>query len=382
MKKALSINSGNYFFEFITVLVISMFPFYYLSIGNLGVYQALGFLQIFAVAVCLLGSKEIRIPWYAVWYALYILLIALSNFYQGNSVFQSIKIYSIALMAMFYIKGVRKPFNVYLLTSMISVCVGIYMLVNNELSFQGRLTITIGSIQQDPNWCALFFVIPFNYSLHSIRENSIIKKILSIVVLLLCVYITFLTGSRGAMLGLIVSLLIWVISWKKGIIQRIGIILIAGLFFLLLFWEFIPTDMIDRIFANEENNSRLTIWSNLIREYGNGNIIQMLFGRGDNSCHRILGMGAHNDLLEALFEFGMLGFVIRIVFWVYIIHDAIKTNNKIGVGILIALLTESMFSPIQSVIYFALQMSAVAYENKNKRPEAIKGVMITFGGGK
>lgn len=373
-------GSRVHFWEIVSVLVIAFSPLYYLSIGGLGIYQIFGLLQVMALVLSFLSIRKISIPNYSVWYFVFMMFVVISTTIQGRNAFQAVKIYGMTFLTMLCFKPYKKVQGIYMYITIVNMIVGIYMLINNELTYQGRLSITIGSIQQDPNWCALFFVIPFNYALYNIKNGGNSRTMLLAACLLLCVYITVLTGSRGALLGLLISMLVWVLGRRKSRLKNLVLMILAALIGAVVLADFIPSNMLERILSAKDGDSRLIIWANLIREYGAGNVFQILFGRGDNACLSVLGIGAHNDILETLFEFGIVGLVARIVFWTELIVATRKARNDIGVSVLIALLTESMFSPIQSIIYFALPIAAVSYENMRLCPQAIKVTNLKIGG--
>ena len=125
----------------------------------------------------------------------------------------------------------------------------------------------------------------------------------------------------------------------------------------------VEVGLIERYTGGEIGDDRTAIWSRLIPEYLNGNIVELMFGRGPGTCVRDVGMSAHNMFLEQLFQTGLFGIILMIVFIFQFFKDTIKCNNVLGLYIISALFTLSLTTPIWGHIYFMTPLAMVAYVN-------------------
>ena len=61
----------------------------------------------------------------------------------------------------------------------------------------------------------------------------------------------------------------------------------------------------------DEGNGRLDIYSDVFVQYLDSDLFSQLFGHGYNMVSVVLkGPSAHNDFLEVLYDYGIIGFII------------------------------------------------------------------------
>ena len=76
-------------------------------------------------------------------------------------------------------------------------------------------------------------------------------------------------------------------------------------------------------------SGRLFIYSELLKLYKNSTLFEMVFGHGYQSTNKYIGILAHNDTLQILFDFGFIGFLLYSLFLFYLIKLAVvKHKNK------------------------------------------------------
>ena len=123
------------------------------------------------------------------------------------------------------------------------------------------------------------------------------------------------------------------------------------------------SDRISAIGITVVEDGRKVIWLSLLTEYSNGNLLELLLGRGPGSCVRDLGMSAHNMFLEQLFQMGIVGLILLIAFIIKLFKDTMRCKNMLGLYILTALFTLSLTTPIWGHIYFMTPLAMVIYVN-------------------
>ena len=338
-------------------------------LGSYGVYQLLLFPVILLFLYYKISDKvHTPIKNYVKIYIVMILQWALLSIIIGRPVFQDSKVFLLALLILLHAISYRTCSLIYPLLAIVGIIVGYVMIKNMNMVADVRLSLQVGDTMQDPNWIAIFLFAPFCVGLNLIQNKRVILKILGMVLAIYSFYVVFLTGSRGALLGLIAAFLVWIrMTFKKSRGISVALIIAA---FILAFYMFIvymipavEVGLIERYTGGEIGDDRTAIWSRLIPEYLNGNIVELMFGRGPGTCVRDVGMSAHNMFLEQLFQTGLFGIILMIVFIFQFFKDTIKCNNVLGLYIISALFTLSLTTPIWGHIYFMTPLAMVAYVN-------------------
>ena len=106
--------------------------------------------------------------------------------------------------------------------------------------------------------------------------------------------------------------------------------------------DFFQKRISDTLEGNSSN--RDIIVSNLLNKYANGNLLSWLFGFGANATIRDIGIEAHNDWIEVLYNQGLLGFCAFLNFWlVWFLLWRRQDYNHSELSLLIGLLFLSSF---------------------------------------
>ena len=105
-------------------------------------------------------------------------------------------------------------------------------------------------------------------------------------------------------------------------------------------------------------NGRYDIYVKVWREFKVSSFGQVVFGHGYNSTTDYVGIGAHNDFLQVLFDYGIAGFVMYILFWIRLIKEAvlIKKSEEDHKPYVISLLLFLCISMASNVINSQIQM--------------------------
>lgn len=181
------------------------------------------------------------------------------------------------------------------------------------------------------------------------------------IVFVLGVIAVFLTGKRGPFLSILSVAFIYLMSiifsrnYSRN--KRIGYFLMLFLgFFCIFFWA---TRMLDSMesntfirmldIENELSDSRGPIIEATLEAFSNSNIIQKILGHGFNSVvddhiYPALGtyLSAHNDFVEILYNVGIIGLTLYVIFLTNVIVamiTLIRSNDRWGYMILASLCT-------------------------------------------
>lgn len=164
-------------------------------------------------------------------------------------------------------------------------------------------------------------LLPFILSLDN-------KKIKSIG-LIMCVVVTLLSFKRGAIITMFLMFLGYIIvdgiiNHKKFMnITKLLLILFASIILIGIINQYSNNYLLNRFGINSllDGSGRHAIQQKAIESIKNRGVIQLLFGLGSGSTTNNLGITTHNDYIEFLYCFGIVGLVL------YIKHGLIVINN-------------------------------------------------------
>ena len=166
------------------------------------------------------------------------------------------------------------------------------------------------------------------------------KNKVSLICFLVVGYVVIDSGKRGGLIALLVGLVLFYLVIKQSISKTKNIRIILLLTLAILFIEaFLPentivTDMLDRLIHGSEDSDyssgRVSIYTEVLNKYFNSDPVGLLFGHGLGSVDKISkeGLSAHNDFIEALFDFGFIGFVSYLMFYIYYLRQIFLTSKK------------------------------------------------------
>lgn len=163
----------------------------------------------------------------------------------------------------------------------------------------------------------IFWSLCFTPFLLLLKNNP-----LKITLLVLSVVLSFISGKRSAAIcsGLIIVLSIWPLLKKRTAGMKISIVtlLVAVLSFFYnkfsFYFDYISNRLND---GDIDGNGRLLIYEKVLHKIGNEDILSLVFGNGYNSIYSSINTNAHNDALQMLFDYGLVG-LISYIFFVYL----------------------------------------------------------------
>lgn len=196
--------------------------------------------------------------------------------------------------------------------------------------------------------------------------------------LTICILIGFaviLSLKATAILAFLIPLLIAILvdaklkkrTISRGIVLLVFLVLIAYMVFPYVetyVYEWFGISWYDKILYSSESggSGRIDIWLRVIELQTDSSLKQWIFGHGYNGVVNATGhLSAHNDLLEILFDYGILGMFLYLGIYVYLIKCILKLlrNKRKSTVVLAVSLTQviilSMFSHL--VIYPHLLMT-------------------------
>lgn len=158
-------------------------------------------------------------------------------------------------------------------------------------------------------------------------------KRISFIPFLLLLYLTTLSGKRGAMIAVVVMAILYYIkdmSIKKrgGFLTIIlfSLLLVISAYLIVYADDMYGTRSVERLSGISEDggSGRMGIWARVLSAIGESGVFQLLFGHGFNSIYSLLGMRAHNDFLDVFYCYGFISVVMFIMMYVSMIKINIR----------------------------------------------------------
>ena len=276
-------------------------------------------------------------------------------FLRGSSFsFMTILISNFLWSMVFYI-SFRKPItnskaNVFMLS--------LYVIISSFFYIQYMLS---DNRINTPEGINTVYYILFALPLVSLIKNYRLKYIL----LFLIILAVGISLKRTPVIALAVSvflIIVYKLSLKKirinfniniGLVGFTSALLIIGIF---LFGDYIKLGITDRFLSllSDEGSGRIQIYNSILGDFGSLNILFKFIGRGylGTNIYGTLGVGAHNDFLEILYNYGFVGLFLYISFILHLIIYFIEkyknkeSYNKYFIASFSILISVSMFSQL------------------------------------
>ncbi len=269
-----------------------------------------------------------------------------------------------------------------LTASLMGLAKAIYYKANNlgDYFFYSRFSELLG---KHTTSFSLFIVVSMLFLMYeAIRGRR--RWIVVVPLLLFFMVILYFISTRISIIGLGAGIAVLLMTEAKGKVKWLGLavpILMLGLFAMPNFQKrFEPSgteigDVSDVAFRKYHWKSVLeTIQEHpVLFGTGSGSSRDFLFGRYRHyrltSAYE-LNYNAHNQFLEYMLDFGVLGLLAFLCMLGYLYSRLVKDKNGLGLSMLavftIYFITESVFSSQAGVVTFAIMMSALIAYNPDK----------------
>jgi len=175
-----------------------------------------------------------------------------------------------------------------------------------------------------------------------ICEKKLLRNVM-IFAILICVLISM---KRTAFIAVIGSLILFFVlkrekqlNKKSGVKLKNILYIILGIILIYLIYSFISDKLGFNILDRFNNNNidissgRFDIYRMVLDDFYISDIFQMFFGHGYNSVVYLTGgLSAHNDFLEILYDFGIVGLMLYVFIYINLlsIYKVFKKNRYIN----------------------------------------------------
>lgn len=193
------------------------------------------------------------------------------------------------------------------------------------------------------------------------------KSIISIIIALVCV---LLSSKQGAFIAVSLVILCYSLSYlsTSGKVIKLKAIILLGLFVIL--GSYLYSYVVDTYNANilegfsslsdDGGSGRAEIYSKVIDKLSDSDLFQLFFGHGGlNSVANDIGISAHNDILEILYDYGIFGFILYFLFVFFLFRKTyLSVRNKSDISLkLSATVCVFLVLTMVSHVFFVLKYS-------------------------
>lgn len=188
------------------------------------------------------------------------------------------------------------------------------------------------------------------------------KKWIQISIVFITTILVILTGKRSAFIIIGLSLLVYMFNFIKGRYK------VFNIFILLLIVigasYFVEEHIYDTFLGvlermnnikDDQGSGRIPLYMDVFDVMKNNDFIDWLVGRGFGSIEITKHSNAHNDALQMLFEYGIIGLVVYIFFIIYLITRTNllrKKQSPYYIGYVISLIITIILGLVSNLIVF------------------------------
>lgn len=303
---------------------------------------------LFFVITLILSNRKLHINAVHLALIFFTLTVVASLFCNANATSVDFVV-GYALNAALYFCLTVIPYNKKELEMLENVQILLLVILNAMSLFSGgsedrRTTLMIFGQTSDPNYFVGFFIFPLTIALKKLVSRK--HTILYLLLIAISFYSVLLSGSRGGLLAVAVTVAGFALIYPSKRTTRIKLFL-GGVILIFALWgvfkPLLPDNIVDRMSVEEVVESggtgRVTIWKSMLQEIVN-QPENLLFGRGINATHRMfLGKSwsnvfAHNQVIQTLYNQGLLGLLAFLALTGISFFRCVKQRKTVAIAIL------------------------------------------------
>lgn len=257
----------------------------------------------------------------------------------------------------------------------------------NDTTVHDRTTLAIFGQECDPNYYVGFFIFPITVVMKKICTSK--YRLFYIILALLAVYAIFLSGSRGGLLAILVTIVAFAAIYPQKGRNKI-LILVCMLLSVFILWNvikpFLSGTVVDRMsieaVIETGGTNRTAIWSSMINEIKNSPL-EFIFGRGIGVLHPIMIEGkeflvvAHNHMIQVLYEQGIIGVIAFVMILLCCFFRCVKKRKCVSIALLgmLAISLSLSFNPSVKFFWNMIPYAAFAFSDV-KRGDAAGDIEV------
>jgi len=350
-------------------------PFLYANIAGRGLFL---YLAMFFAACVLLqaarnkGTLVIRrdgiVSWFVVCVAYQLLSFLWSPVNSGDALYTYTKVVLFFLM-LSVCKFSSADRKLMIIAQSLIAIIAVAVMLTTKSYFEAgswtseRLTFTFFGTALDPNYMCFLLVMPILFLLEKVcqkDEHGRFYRIICFVLLAYLLWGVLNTGSRGGLIGIVIACAIYLMSRTKLTLKKILVSILVTVVAVTAFQEllrFLPREVAERFsfeaVVEDRGTGRFDIWQDYLRTIFS-DLWNIVFGAGNMSSVQTMGHAAHNYFLETLYEGGLIGAILMVIFYAKIIRKAYQKKQWLAFSGVIGALAMSMSLSCSRMLEFWL----------------------------
>lgn len=159
-----------------------------------------------------------------------------------------------------------------------------------------------------------------------------------------------------------------VLKKKRTLLLGIAVIIVAYGLFWLIATKYLGgrnmTAVINELYIklNTGGSGRTEIWGRVFELFRNSSAAELMVGRGFSAAGACLGIGAHNDFMEILLDYGIIGLSLYLWFWYQLILNRRCYQSTVGRFIYdSSIIIFWVFSMVSAVINSQIQLLGLCF---------------------
>ena len=362
-------------------LILSLIPLFNLNVGGHGLFLYLG---AGLAGVWILLPHSFRINYTVAVYFIYVVYDMFTFVWASDSadLIQYIKVFFFAALILL-INFNRKEVKMILMFQIIMGLVIMIVLsttsntmvsVGEFVTDSERAILVVGGVQIDPNYAAMLMFPMIVYLIKILLSNEVKKrfKVLSILALILAFYAYLRSGTRGGLVAALTGCAFFFLRKKRSGLSKTLLVIGAIIFIILIFpyIQLLLPDSINRRFTLDSivksgGSGRFDFWRECLSHVAD-TPFTLLFGHGKQATMNLLGIASHNQFVDALYNGGVIEFLILIIFLVNLYKDASKRENLYAQALLVSYIAMSMSVSVGANMYYWTGIILIMILSKEK----------------
>lgn len=355
------------------------------------------------IAVNSAGNSILKLATIPIGLFFLVTLILSDRKLQINGVHLTLLIYTLAVIACLFVDASAGSMNYvigYILNAALYICLSVIpynkaelelmekiqillLVILNALTLfsngthSDRTTLVIMGQTSDPNYFVGYFIFPL---------TVVLKKLVSgkhpfwyLILIALCLYSVFLSGSRGGLLAIAVTIAGFAFLYPSNFVKRF-FFLIGGIVLILLLWivlkPILPENIVERMsveaVVETGGTGRWDIWKSMIKEILD-HPEKLLLGRGITAMHRMLKNGslvnvvAHNQMIQITYNQGLIGLLSFLLLTGVSFFRCLKRRKTVSIAILgmMALSVSLSFNQTTRTFWNLIAYAAFAFPDSD-----------------
>lgn len=273
-------------------------------------------------------------------------------------------------------KDRRKMENVWILVG--AICVLGYLFGSRAQvgEYSDRTSLVVFGTPTDPNEFAGVFIVPVSLCVYrAFTEEKLLQKLGYLALTVFEIVAVFMSGSRGALLGVLLAVVVTIFMLPKKNLKTILKIFVFSALAVIVVVQYllplVPESVLQRFTVENLQESggsnRSAIWEAGFEAFSQGSAMRLLFGFGPHGLN-VARTTMHNQLLQVLVDYGIIGAGLFLFLLCAIFRSLYKNNRSYLGGYLgMILLSMTLTMPASyKPLWVLMIMAMVTVESKQQ----------------